>query len=60
VGLFAGVDAVAGPPAGDLGPVYRLPWFMSEYRDRVMQDVYPFAVSGPAVNTLRGDATLQE
>jgi hypothetical protein len=56
VGLFAGVDAVAG----DLGPVYRLPWFMSEYRDRVMQDVYPFAASGPAVNTLRGDATLQE
>jgi hypothetical protein len=56
VGLFAGTQTVAAPPEGDLGPVYRLTWFMSESRnrDRVLQDVYPLAEGGPFVHTLPG------
>jgi hypothetical protein len=38
-------------------PAYRLTWFFSEARerDRVQQDVYPWAASGPVVYTLQGD-----
>ena len=57
VGLFANTRTLSVRPAGDLGAAYRLTWFFSEAqeRDRVQQDVYPLAASGPVVHTLPGD-----
>jgi hypothetical protein len=56
VGLFAGPETRAVAPRADLGPAYRLTWFMSEARDRdrIRQDVYPFSDGGPLVHTSPG------
>lgn len=57
VGLLVGAQTLTVPPAGELGDVYRLTWFFSESRerDRVEQDVYPWAAGGPVVHTLPGE-----
>jgi hypothetical protein len=56
VGPLAGPETLPAPARGDLGPAYQLTWFMSEARDRdrVRQDVYPYADGGPMVQTLPG------
>lgn len=51
---WKGGPLAAQPPTGDLGPVYRVTWYLGDDPYPAASDIYPLATGGPLVHVEEG------